>query len=422
MDTVDPLHPSSRADHRIRAMAVLLATQFMVILDGTIVNVALPTIRGDLGLSDAGLAWVVNAFFVPFAVLLLPAGRLGDLVGARRVFLAGLVIFTLASLACGLASSPAVLLAARSAQGVGGALTCAVVLGMIARLYDDESGRARAFGLVAFVGAAGASIGVVAGGLLTQLASWHWVFLVNVPLGVLAVPLALRHLDDVRGPGLRGSRFLPLVPGRLLASRRFVVANGVLFTMTAAGFSFQFLSALYLQDVLGYDPLRTGLSYLTVTVAIAVTSLVVSGRLGDKYGGARVLVAGLVLFVGGLLLMARVPGDGGYLFDVAPALAVMGAGFGLAMPQATAIAMGATAADTAGVASGFVNTTQQAGGVVGLAVVAAVAAQAGLRAGFLTAALVLAVGAVCATSLVRPRPVTGREVVRGSAAPTLDRC
>ena len=422
MDTVDPRHPSSRTDHRAWAMAVLLATQLMVILDGTIVNVALPTIRGDLGFSDAGLAWVVNAFFVPFAVLLLPAGRLGDLVGARRVFLAGVVLFTLASLACGLASSPAALLAARSAQGVGGALSSAVVLGMIAGLYDDESGRARAFGLVAFVGAAGASIGVVGGGVLTQLTSWHWVFLVNVPLGVLAVPLALRHLDDVRGPGLRGSRFLPLVPVRLVASRRFVVANAVLFTMTVAGFSFQFLSALYLQDVLGYDPLRTGLSYLTVTVAIAVTSLVVSGRLGDRYGGARVLVAGLALLVGGLLLMARVPGDGGYLLDVAPALAVMGAGFGLAMPQVTAIAMGATAADTAGVASGFVNTTQQAGGVVGLAVVAAVAAQAGLRAGFLTAALVLAVGAVCATSLVRPRPVPGRREIRESAAPTLDRC
>ena len=191
-------------DAQAWALAALLATQLMVILDGTIVNVALPTIRTDLGFTDTGLAWVVNGFFVAFAVLLLPAGRLGDLVGTRKVFVAGLVLFTAATALCGLATSPTSLVAARVAQGVGGALTSAVVLGMIAGLYADQAARGRAFALVAFVGSAGASIGVVAGGLLTELASWRWVFLVNVPLGVAVLVAAFVVLDETPdAPGLR---------------------------------------------------------------------------------------------------------------------------------------------------------------------------------------------------------------------------
>ena len=290
------------------ALVLLLSTQLMVILDGTIVNVALPTIRDDLGFSQAGLAWVVNGFFVAFALLLLPAGRLGDLVGSRRVFVAGLAVFTLATVAAGLATGPGMLVVARVSQGVGGALTSAVVLGMIAGLYTDDAARARAFALVAFVGSAGASIGVVSGGLLTDFASWRWVFWVNVPIGLavlLAAPAVLDETPDV--PGLRRglARSQALVPRVLRNNPAFLLPNLVLFTMTVAGFSFQFLTALYLQDSLGLDALHTGLAYLPVTLAIAVTSLGVSGRLAARLGPERVLLAGLLLFVAGMLADGR---------------------------------------------------------------------------------------------------------------------
>lgn len=412
---------SSRS--RTWALTALTATQLMVILDGTIVNVALPTIRADLGFSGTGLAWVVNAFFVAFALLLLPSGRLADLVGARRVFLAGLAVFTAASALCGIAPGPELLVGARFLQGVGGALASAVVLGMIARLFDDdERRRTQAFGLLAFVGAAGASIGVVAGGLLVDLASWRWVFLVNLPIGLLTFLVALRHLDPARGTRGSGASTSGLVPAALFRARRFLLANGVLLTMTMAGFSFQFLSALYLQDVLGLDPMETGLSYLPVTLAIAVSSLVLSGRLAERYGAARVLVGGLILFVGGLLLLARTPVDGSFWTDVAPAFAVMGTGFGLAMPQVTLLAMADAPTEHSGAASGFVTTTQQVGGVVGLAVVSVVADGAGLRAGLLVAAAVLAAGATLATTLLRTGPGGGLVADEQTAAPTLERC
>lgn len=395
-------------DRRPLALTVLATTQLMVILDGTIVNVALPAIRRDLGFSDPGLAWVVNAFFVAFALLLLPAGRLGDLVGPRRVFLAGVAVFTAASVACGLAWSPAALVTARVAQGIGGALSTAVVLGLVARLYDAAAARGRAFGLLAFVGAAGASVGVVAGGVLVEAASWRWVFLVNVPFGLVVLAAGLRYLDEHPGPGLRSglAARVPLVPRPVLADRRFLVANAVLFTMTVAGFSFQFLSGLYLQDVLDLDPLRTGLAYLPVTAAIAVSSLVVSARLAERYGAAPVLTGGLVLFVAGMVLLARFPADGRFWLDVAPALVLMGVGFGLAMPQVTGIAMATADPVDSGAASGLVGTTQQLGGAVGLAVVAAVAAATGLSTGLLLAAVVLTVGAATSTFLLASRTTT----------------
>jgi MFS family permease len=406
---------------RALALAALTATQLMVILDGTIVNVALPTIRADLGFTAVGLAWVVNAFFVPFVLLLLPAGRVADLVGPRRVFVSGLVAFTTASALCGVSPGPAALVAARLLQGAGGALATTVVLGMIARLFDDDPARRnRAFGLLAFVGAAGASIGVVAGGLLVAWASWRWVFLVNVPMGLLALLLALRHLEGgapERGQG-RGSALRRAGQGRaalsvvvLLRRPRFVTANAVLFTMTTAGFSFQFLSALYLQDVLGLDPVRTGLSYLPVTLTIAVSSLWLSPRLTARHGGTSVLVAGLLLFTAGLLLLSRTPADGAFWRDVAPPFVVMGAGFGLAMPQVTSIAVADAPAAHNGVASGLVNATQQAGGVAGLAVVSLIAASAGLGAGLLVAAATLAVGTMVAVSRLRTSP-------RSEPAPT----
>ena len=401
---------------RSLALAILLTTQLMVILDGTIVNVALPTIREDLGFTDSGLAWVVNGFFIPFAALLLPAGRLGDLVGSRRVFLTGLMVFTVATALCGFAVGPASLVVARVAQGAGAALTSAVVLGMIAHLYDDAAARTRAYALAAFVGSAGASIGVVAGGLLTDLTSWRWVFWVNVPIGVVVLLAASALLEpSTDTPGLRRglAAGLTLVPRSLLTSAGFLLPNLVLFTMTVAGFSFQFLSALYLQDTLGLDALRTGLAYLPVTLAIAVASLGLSGRLAKRYGAQRVLVAGLLLFLAGMLLMARLPDHGSFAVHVAPGFVVMGLGFGLAMPQVTTIAMAAAPARDAGAASGFVNTTQQAGGALGLALVATVAAGQSRAAGFVVAAAALALGALVASYLM---------VAERVAPPTLERC
>jgi MFS family permease len=253
--------------------------------------------------------------------------------------------------------------------------------------------------------------------LLTDLASWRWVFWVNVPLGAVVLAAGALVLARDSGPGLAAglAQSRALVPSSLLRSREFLMPNAVLFTMTVAGFSFQFLTALYLQDTLRLDALQTGLAYLPVTLAIAVTSLGLSGRLASRFGAARVLVGGLVLFVAGMLMMAALSDHGAYAVHVAPGFVAMGAGFGLAMPQVTSLAMAAAPAEHAGTASGFVSTTQQVGGAVGLAVVALVAADVGRAGGFLVAAGALAVGTAVAGRLatgkaapVTPEPVTAR--------------
>jgi EmrB/QacA subfamily drug resistance transporter len=473
--TTDTVHPVRRQRSGL-ALAVLSAAQLMVILDGTIVNVALPSIQRDLGFSAAGLVWVLNAFLVAFGGLLLFAGRLGDLAGARRIFLAGLVVFTVASVLCGLAVSPEMLIAARFLQGVGGALSSAVVLGMIARLYPAPGEQAKAFGVFAFTGSAGASIGVVAGGVLTELISWQWIFLVNAPIGVLAVLLALRVLEPDRGTGLAAGADVtgallvtaglmlgvativqvpergwtsayttglgavsvlllagfvvrqahasqPLLPLGLFGSRRLSAANLVLFSMVAVGFTFQFLSGLYLQTVLGYGPQRTGLAYLAITFAIGLFSLVLSARLAARFGAQRVLLGGLVLFVLGVAVLARLPVDGRYVADVLPALLLMGAGFGLAMPQVTTIAMSGAAPQYAGLASGLFSTTQQVGGSVGVAVLATLASSrtgellaagadqpaattAGYRLAFTVSGVVLAAGTLLAAVALRDSDAT----------------
>ena len=455
------------------ALVVLSAAQLMVILDGTIVTVALPAIQHDLGFSQAGLVWVTNAFLVPFGGLLLFAGRLGDLLGARRIFLSGLVVFTAASVLCGLASGPVMLIGARFVQGAGAALASAVVLGMIAGLFPEPGDQANAFGVFAFTGSAGASIGVVAGGVLTQVASWHWIFLINAPVGVAAVLLAIRVLPTGRGAGLAGGADVagaalvtaglmlgvativqvpqrgwdsaytigmgmlsvlllaafvvrqataarPLLPLGLFRSRRLTVANLVLFTMVATGFTFQFLTALYLQNVLGYGPLRTGLAYLSITAAIGVSSLLVSARLAVRFGALLVLLTGLILFVAGITWLARLRTDGTYSVDLLPSMVMMGTGFGLAMPQVTAIAMAGAETRYAGLASGLFTTTQQVGGSLGVAVLGTVAAShadrlitagtnplvaatSGFRLAFALAAVLLASGTVLAAVALRAR-------------------
>ncbi|MEU0150585.1 DHA2 family efflux MFS transporter permease subunit [Micromonospora fulviviridis] len=413
--------------NRWPALLVLCAGSLMIILDGSIVAVALPAVQADLGFRAAGLAWVVNAYLVAFGGLLLLAGRLGDLLGRRQVFLAGVALFTLASLLCSVAAGPGTLVAARFAQGVGGALTTAVSHGMIVRIFPEPAERARAIAVFSFTGAAGASLGMLVGGLLTDLASWRSIFLINLPIGVAIVAGAVRLIAPDRGAGLRAGLDLlgavlataglmaavlaivgagehgwtsprtlgagalavallagfaarqrraatPLLPPRVLRAPGLVAANATQFLMVAAYFGFQFLLALHLQTVLGLDPAATGFAFLPTPLVIAAVSLGLAGRLMARFGARTVLVGGLALAVAGFLLLARLPVDAGYAADVLPALLVFGAAGGLTLPAVTTLAMAGAEPADAGLASGLANTTQQVGGALGLAVLATLAA------------------------------------------------
>ncbi|WP_197087544.1 MFS transporter [Micromonospora sp. HK10] len=418
------------------ALLVLCAGSLMIILDGSIVAVALPAVQADLGFTATGLAWVVNAYLVAFGGLLLLAGRLGDLLGRRQIFLAGVLLFSAASLLCALAEGPGTLVAARFAQGVGGALTTAVSLGMIVRLFPEAAERARAIAVFSFTGAAGASLGLLVGGVLTDLAGWRSIFLINLPIGAVIAAATRRLVAPDRGAGLRAGLDLlgavlataglmaavlaivgagehgwasprtlgagglavallagfaarqrraatPLLPPRVLRAPGLVAANATQFLMVAAYFGFQFLLALYLQLVLGLDPAATGFAFLPTPLVIGAVSLGLAGRLVGRYGARTVLVSGLTLAVVGFLLLTRLPVDARYATDVLPAMLVFGVAGGLTLPAVTTLAMaGADPAD-AGLASGLANTTQQVGGALGLAVLATLAAS---RTGTLRAA------------------------------------
>jgi EmrB/QacA subfamily drug resistance transporter len=408
------------------ALYVLCFGFLMIILDSAIVNVALPAIQDDLGFSQSNLAWVVNAYLIAFGGLLLLAGRLGDLIGRRRMFMAGLALFTVASLFCGLAQSQAMLIGARFLQGVGGAMTSAVILGMIVTMFPEPREQAKAIGVYSFVAAAGASIGLLAGGVLTEALNWHWIFFVNLPIGVATAVLAIRLVEGDRGIGLgSGADVLgavlvtaalmlgvytilevgdygwtsgrtlgfaavalallvafvarqartpnPLVPLRIFRSRNVSGANVVQMLMVAGMFGMFFLGTLYLQDVLGYDALEIGFAFLPVALLIGALSLQFSPRLITRFGAKATLVPGLVLIVAGLLLFTQAPVDGNYLGDVLPVMVLLGLGAGLSFPAMATLAMsGATASDS-GLASGLVNTSLQVGGAVGLAVLATLA-------------------------------------------------
>lgn len=367
-----------RTAGRLKALVVLCVMQLMIILDGTVVTVALPTLQRDLGFSSAGLAWVMNSYLIAFAGLLLLAGRLGDLIGGKRVFVAGLGLFTAASLLCGIAGSAEVLIAGRTLQGVGGALASAVILGMIVGLFPAPGEQARAMGIYSFTSASGASIGLILGGVITETIGWHWAFLINVPIGLIAVLFAQRLLTREPGLGLgKGADVLRaalVAIVRMFRSRQMTVANVVVMLVFAAGFGFQFMTALYLQRVLGYDSLATGLAFLPAPIMNALMSLSIAPRLTVRYGPRRMLLVGLALFALALLWLSQAPVDGSYVVNVAPALAVMGAGIGLAIPAAIMLAMAAAAPSDAGLASGLNNTAQQAGAAVGTAVLATLAA------------------------------------------------
>ncbi|MEJ2888744.1 MFS transporter [Actinomycetospora aeridis] len=435
----------TRAANPWVALALLSTSMLMIILDGTIVSVALPALRDDLGFTATGLSWTVNAYLVPLGGLLLLAGRLGDLVGRRRMLVAGLVLFTLASLACGLATGPAMLVAARAVQGVAAALASSVVLGMVVSLFSEDTDRARALGAYAFVGAAGASLGLLLGGVLTEAVGWRAIFLVNVPIGVVAVVLALRVLapDPTRVPGTRPDLLgavlvtlglaslvfaivevhpiagllavlllggfalrqvraaAPLVPPAVLRSRSVSFGNLAQVLTVAAMMGFQFATALFLQQVLGYSPGETGLAMLPVAAVIGVVALRCAGPVIARFSARRVLLAGLGLLLAGFAVLVGAPGDD-YVTQLLPALLLLGLGAGLVMPSVTSVVMSDADADTAGLTSGLANTGQQVGGAIGIAVLAAVAAAEGFRAAYgVAGALVLASALVVTLALPR---------------------
>ena len=424
LDLSDP----ARADGRSRwiALVVLCLGMLMIVLDVTIVNVALPSIQADLKFSQSGLAWVVNAYLIAFGGLLLLAGRLGDLAGRRTVFLAGLAVFTLASAVCGLSVSQSMLIGARFVQGIGGAMTSAVILGMIVTLFPSPREMARAIGVYAFVASAGGAVGLLAGGVLTQAINWHWIFFVNIPIGVATVIAAIRIIPRDLGQGLRsgadvpgalliiGAMMLgvftivqpaasdgwlagrtltfgavslallagfvvrqrtaknPLMPLRILSSRGIVAANLIQVLSVAGMFGVFFLGSLYLRLVLGYSPLRIGLAFLPVAVAMAVLSVRYTEKLAARFGARATMIAGLTLITASLLLFGQAPVHAGYLVHVFPVTLLMGMGAGLAFPALMTAAMAGVSPAEAGLASGLVNTTAQVGGALGLAVLATV--------------------------------------------------
>jgi EmrB/QacA subfamily drug resistance transporter len=410
------------------ALYVLCVGMLMIVLDVTVVNVALPSIQDDLGFSQSSLAWVVNAYLIAFGGLLLLFGRFGDILGRKRVFLAGLGVFSVASLLCGVAQSQELLVAARFVQGVGGAMTSAVILGMIVTMFPEPREQAKAIGVYAFVASAGGSIGLLAGGVLTQSINWHWIFFVNVPIGLATAFFATRLLAKDKGLGFGAGADIPgavlitgslmllvytivkpaaedgwgstgalalggvalallaafvvresrapdaLMPLRIFRARNVSGANVVQALMVAGMFGTFFLGSLYLQRVLGYDALQIGLAFLPTTIVMGLLSVRYTEPLITRFGARTTLLPGLVLTAAALALFAQAPVDGSYAQHVLPVTILLGLGAGLSFPALMTLAMsGATPAD-AGLASGLVNTAAQVGGALGLAVLATLSA------------------------------------------------
>ncbi|KVM98641.1 DHA2 family efflux MFS transporter permease subunit [Burkholderia diffusa] len=414
-------------EKRWYALIVLCLGVLMIVLDSTIVNVALPSISTDLRFTETALVWVVNAYLLTFGGCLLLGGRLGDLYGQRRMFLAGLVVFTFASLACGLAQSQTMLIAARAVQGFGGAIVSAVSLSLIMNLFTEPGERARAMGVYGFVCAGGGSIGVLLGGLLTSTLSWHWIFLVNLPIGIAVYAMCVALLPRMRAPagaarldvagaitvtaslmlavyGIVGGNeagwlstqtvvligaavvllalFIaiearvahPLMPLALFAARNVALANVIGVLWAAAMFAWFFLSALYMQRVLGYGPLQVGLAFLPANLIMAAFSLGLSARIVMRFGIRGPIAAGLLIAACGLALFSRAPADGSFVWHVLPGMTLLGIGAGVAFNPVLLAAMSDVAPADSGLASGIVNTAFMMGGALGLAVLASLAA------------------------------------------------
>jgi EmrB/QacA subfamily drug resistance transporter len=406
------------------ALYVLCAGMLMIVLDVTVVNVALPSIQDDLGFSQSSLAWVVNGYLITFGGLLLLAGRFGDLIGRKNVFLAGLALFTIASIACGAAQSQGMLVAGRFVQGIGGAMTSAVILGMIVTMFPEPREQAKAIGVYAFVASAGGAVGLLAGGVLTEAISWHWIFFINVPIAIATALLATRLIDRDHGLGLKAgadtpgallittslmlgvytivkpaaeqgwgdpqtlalgavslallAAFVvreakaanPIMPLRIFRSRNVSGANVVEALLVAGMFGTFFMGSLYMQEVLGYDPLEIGLAFLPATLVMGTLSVRYAEPLIMRFGARRSLITGMVLVAASLALFTRAGVGGSYVEHLLPVMVLLGFGIGVSFPALMSIAMsGATRAD-AGLASGLVNTSAQVGGAIGLAVLA----------------------------------------------------
>ncbi len=464
---------TSATDSRSRWLALIVVClgSLMIVLDSTIVNVALPSIKKDLGFSQSSLAWVVNGYLLTFGGFLLLGGRLGDLLGHRRLFLGGIALFTLASVACGSATSQGTLVAARIVQGFGGAVVSAVSLSLMVSLFVEPAERAKAMGVFGFVAAGGGSLGVLAGGILTDVLNWHWIFLVNVPIGIVVILLALRILPaGTRGAGARldvggaitvtaalmlavyaivngnqagwtslqtlgllavalvllagfvalESRVRsPLLPLGLFRLRNLATANGVGVLWAGAMFAWFFLSALYLQLVLGYSPLQVGLAFLPANLIMGAFSLGISAKLVMRFGIKLPLATGLLLAAAGLVWFARAPVGGHFAGDVLPSMILLGFGAGIALNPVLLAAMGDVEPSESGLASGIVNTSFMMGGALGLAILASIAASrtshllasghsrigaldAGYHTAFLIGALFAALGALFSAVLLRP--------------------
>lgn len=459
--------------HRYRwlALAVLCLGVLMIMLDSTIVNVALPSIQIALQFPDTSLAWVVNAYFLTFGGFLLLGGRLGDLYGRRRLFLFGIALFTIASLVCGVAQTPVFLVSARAMQGFGGAIVTAVAMSLIMDLFGEPADRAKAMGVYGFVCASGSSLGAVLGGALTGSLGWHWIFLINLPIGIAVIALSLKllpgkherpssqHLDTlgaVTGTAslmlavyaiVNGNEWgwasyqslgyiavasvlfvfflavemrvkMPLLPLRLFRLRNVTVANIVVIFWAGALFAWFFLSSLYLQLVLGYEPMQVGLAFLPANLIMAAFSLWISGPLVNRFGIKWPLVVGMFLASVGLLLFSRAPVDGSFSLDVLPGMLLFGLGAGIAVNPMLLAATNGVPATESGLASGVVNTSFAMGGALWLAVLTSFAAyytkymetigldphaalNGGYQAAFLAAACFALLGAVLSAMLLK---------------------
>ena len=470
--------PSDR--RRWIALVILCLGQLMIVLDATIVNVALPSIQGDLHFTQANLTWVINAYLIAFGSFLLLAGRLGDLVGRKKVFLSGLALFTTASAFCGIADSQALLIGARFVQGIGGAVASSVIIAIIVTEFPEAREQAKALGVFAFVASAGGSIGLLAGGVLTHAINWHWIFFINVPIGIAAIALGLVLVEENEGAGLRqgvdvlGSVLItaammlgvytivetdsygwgslhtlglgavalamigaflayegrirnPIMPLRVLRSRSLTGANLVRGFLVIGMFSSFFLGALYLEHVLGYSAIDTGLAFLPMTLSIGVLSVGVTPRLLNRFGPKRTLIPGLAMSLAGLLVFARVPIEADYWTELFPAFLLIGLGAGTSFMPLIALAMSEVPKPDAGLASGLVNVSQQMAAAVGIAVLGTLAASrtaellaaghppadaltSGYRFAFLIAAACVAIGIAIAVGVLRsPVPSKAEE-------------
>jgi EmrB/QacA subfamily drug resistance transporter len=454
------------------ALAVLCLGQLMMILDSTIVNVALPSIQRDLHFSQGNLTWVLDGYLITFGGFLLLAGRLGDLVGRKRVFLSGLVLFTTASILCGIADSQGLLIGARLLQGVGGAVASSVILAIIVTEFPERAEQAKAMGLYAFVSAGGGSIGLLAGGALTQSLDWHWIFFVNVPIGVVAFVLGSRLIVENEGIGLSGGvdwlgsvlitlatmagafaivksseygltsartlgvggaslallgAFLalesrlenPIMPLRILRLRTLMGSSLVRGLLITGMFSAFFLGSLYLERVLGYDAIDTGLAFLPLTALIAFMSLGVAARLVDRFGAVNTLAGGLVGIVAGLLLLASQGLHASYFPGLFFAFLLLGLGAGASFLPLLTIGMADAPKRDAGLASGIINVSVQLFGAIGLAAMGTIATDhtkalsssghslsaaltGGYHLAYLVAAICVAFGVLAAFLVLRP--------------------